>query len=159
VANARAIVVSFGPSSGPYPGCWRDERTVTDQESIWKELWDRLNAFFGILVDELRTRNQRLASLPGHQQTTAFPFTGYLSLCKTAPALDEDLVLTWSVARREDCLIVSADVARGDGKVLADAVPAELVEPVSRADLLAELERAPGFFRSNLDLIEQEVRS
>jgi hypothetical protein len=58
-------------------------------------------------------------------------------LCKIAPSLDEDLVLTWSVAWRGDCLNVATDVARGDGTVLAEAVPAELREPVSRSKLFA----------------------
>jgi hypothetical protein len=80
-----------------------------------------------------------------------------VSLCKIAPSFDEDLVLTWSVAWREDRLFVTADVVRGDGMVLAEAVPAELPLLVSRFKLSAELERAMRFFRSSMDLIKQEV--
>lgn len=130
---------------------------MTDGESTWEDLWTRLNDFFGVLVDELRACNQRLGSLPGHHQTTAFPFTGYMSLCKIVPSFEEELVLTWSVAWRGDCLTITADVVRGDGTVLAEAVPAELREPVSRSILFAELERAMGFFRSSMDLIKREV--
>ena len=135
----------------------RDEGAVTDGESTWEDLWKRLNDFFGVLVDELRACNEGLGSLPWHHQTTAFPFTGGVSLCKVAPSFDEDLVLTWSVAWREDRLIVTADVARGDGMVLAEAVPAELPLLVSRSKLFAELDRAMRFFRSSMDLIKREV--
>jgi hypothetical protein len=130
---------------------------VTDGESTWEDLWERLNDFFEVLVDELRTCNQHMGSLPGHHQTTAFPFSGYVSLCKIAPSFEEDLVLTWNVAWRGDYLIVTADVVRGDGTVLAEAVPAELREPVSRSRLFAELERAMRFFRDSMDLIKREV--
>lgn len=130
---------------------------MTGEDPVWADLWDRLKVFFGALVDEFRECNQRLGSLPGHHQTTAFPFTGYVSLCRTAPSLDEDLVLTWSIAWREGHLIGSADIARGDGTVLAVNVPAELPDPVRRTRLFAEQDRAMRFFLDNLDLIKREV--
>src|SRR5215469_7988416 len=91
---------------------------------------------------------------PSHGPLTDWPYSIRLT---RAPSFDEDLVLTWSVAWWEDRLVVTADVARGDGMVLAEAVPAELPPLVSRSKLFAELERALRFFRSSMDLIKRGV--
>jgi hypothetical protein len=130
---------------------------VTGEDSSWDELWEQLKEFFGVLADQLRERNPSLGTLPSHFMSTAFPFSGYLSLARRAPSLDEDLVLCWRVAWREGRLTSAADIARGDGTVLAQTPPVDIADPVHRPDLAAELDRAIGFFRDNLQLIMQEV--
>jgi len=126
-------------------------------ESVWEELWDRLNDFYAVLVSHLRARNERLWSQVAHQETVAFPFTGYVSLSKDGPPGDEDLVLTWSVRRRDGHLVAAADISRGDGTVLAELPVADLAEPVDRSRITVEQERAIRFFRSHLAVIEREV--
>ena len=123
----------------------------------WNELWEQLREFFGALADQLRERNRDLGTLPGHHMTTAFPFTGYLSLARTAPSTEEDLVLTWHIAWRHGRLTAVADIARGDGTVLAETPPVDMADPVRRSDLATELDRAMNFFRDNLQLIMNEV--
>lgn len=126
-------------------------------ESVWEELWDRLNDFYAVLVSHLRARNERLWSQVAHQETAAFPFTGYVSLSKDGPPGDEDLVLAWSVQRRGGHLVAAADISRGDGTVLAELPAADLAEPVDPPGITEEQERAIRFFRSHLAMIEREV--
>lgn len=130
---------------------------MTAEDSPWNELWGQLREFFGVLADQLRERNPGLGTLPGHHMTTAFPFAGYLSLARTAPSTEEDLVLTWHIAWRPGGLTAAADIARGDGTVLAETPPADMADPVRRSDLATELDRAMNFFRDNLQLITSEV--
>jgi hypothetical protein len=96
------------------------------EDPVWDELWAGLKESFDVLVDQLRASNSRLGSLAGHHQTTAFPLTAYVSLCRTAPSSQEDLVLTWSIAWRGDRLASTVDIARGDGTIIVEAAPAEL---------------------------------
>jgi len=126
-------------------------------EPVWEELWDRLNDFFVVLVSELVSCNERLWSQVAHQETAAFPFTGYVSISKDGPAGDEALVLEWSVHRHDHRLLVSADITRGDGTVLAEIPVAELAEPVDRCRVIEVQERALRFFRGNLELIKREL--
>jgi hypothetical protein len=111
-----------------------------------------------VLVRLTQAETVKLAPAPvAHQETTVFPFTGYVSISKDGPPGDEDLVLTWSVQRHNGRLLITADVARGDGTVLAETSAAELAEPANRSEVIEEQERAMRFFRRNLDLIKQEV--
>jgi hypothetical protein len=130
---------------------------VTEEDSAWDELWEQLREFFDGLADQLREPNRSLGTLPGHYMTTAFPFTGYVSLARTAPSIDEDLVLMWRVAWRDCRLTSAADIVRGDGTVLARTPPVDVADPVHRIDLAAELDRVIGFFSDNLQLIMKEV--
>jgi hypothetical protein len=119
-------------------------------------LWDRLNDFYAILASQLGACNGRLWSQVHHQESSAFPFTGYLSISRDGTG-NEDLVLEWAVRRRDDRLCVTADIARGDGTVLAELLPKEFVDPVEHSAIAKEQERAVRFFRSQLELIKQEV--
>jgi hypothetical protein len=126
-------------------------------EPEWQELRDRLNDFCTALVSRLMTRNRRLWSQIGHQETPAFPFTGYVSLGKSGEHGREDLVLEWAIQRREGRLRITAEIAKGDGTALAELPAEELAEPVGHESIVLALERAVQFFRSQMDLIEREV--
>jgi hypothetical protein len=126
-------------------------------ESGWDELWDRLNDFYAILVSQLAACNGRLWSQIAHQETPAFPFTGHVSLGRDGTPGEEDLVLEWAVQRRDDRLRVTADIARGDGTVLAELPAEEFAEPADHASIADAQERAVRFFRGHLELIKQEV--
>ena len=123
---------------------------------VWEELWDGLNDFYVVLVSQLAACNERLSGRVSHQETRVFPFTGYVSISRDGSG-DEDLVLEWAVQRRDDRLRVTADIARGDGMVLAELPAGEFVEPVEHSRIVEEQERAVRFFRSHLELIKQEV--
>jgi hypothetical protein len=126
-------------------------------EPGWEDLWDRLNDFYAVLVSQLAARNDRLWSQIAHQETPAFPFTGYVSLGRGGTPGDEDLVLEWAVQRRDDRLRVTADIARGGGTVLAELPAEEFAEPVDFLSIAEAQERAIRFFRGHLELIKQEV--
>lgn len=123
----------------------------------WEDLWDRLNDFYAVLVRQLATCNERLWSQISHQETSAFPFTGYVSLGRDGTPGDEDLVLEWAVQCRDDRLRVTADIARGGGAVLAELPAEEFAEPVDFLSVAEAQERAIRFFRRHLELIKQEV--
>jgi hypothetical protein len=123
---------------------------------VWDELWDRLNDFYRVLASQLAACNERLSSQISHQETSVFPFTGYVSFSRDGSG-DEDVVLEWAVQRRNDRLRVTADIARGDGTVLAELPAEELAEPVEHSQIAQEQERAVRFFHSHLGLIKQEV--
>jgi hypothetical protein len=123
----------------------------------WEELWDRLNDFYAVLVSQLAACNNRLWSQIAHQETSVFPFTGYVSLGRDGKPGDEDLVLEWAVERRDDRLRVTADIARGDGTVLAELPAEEFAEPTDHSSVAGAQERAVRFFRSHLELIKREV--
>jgi hypothetical protein len=91
-----------------------------------------------------------------HQETSAFPFTGYASISRDGSG-EEDLVLEWAIQRRDDRLRITADIARGDGTVLAELPAEEFAEPVDHARIAEEQERAVKFFCSHLELIKREV--
>jgi hypothetical protein len=126
-------------------------------EPGWEELWERLNDFYAVLVSQLAACNERLWSQIAHQETPAFPFTGYVSLGRDGTPGDEDLVLEWAVQRRDDRLRVTADIARGDGTVLAQLPAEEFAEGVDRSGIAVAQEQAVRFFRGHLDLIKREV--
>lgn len=126
-------------------------------EPAWEELWDRLNDFYAVLVSQLAACNDRLWSQIAHQETPAFPFTGYISLGRDGTPGNEDLVLEWAVHRRDDRLRVTADIARGDGTVLAELPAEEFAEPVDHSRIAGAQEQAVRFFRRHLELIKQEV--
>jgi hypothetical protein len=111
-------------------------------ESVWEELWDRLNDFYTVLISQHRASNPRLWAQVAHQETSVFPFTGYMSVCKDGPGGDEDLVLTWSVQRSNGDLLASADIAREDGVVLAETNVTKLADPVSQVSALEVQEQA-----------------
>ena len=126
-------------------------------ESIWEELWDRLNPFYSILVSQLTAQNERLWSQISHQETYVFPFTGYLTLGKHGTPGEEDLVLEWSIRRDDDDLLAYADICRGDGTVLAALSASKLNDPIDPEQVFDMLERGIRFFRKNLFLIKHEV--
>jgi hypothetical protein len=126
-------------------------------EPGWEELWDRLNDFYAVLVGELVACNERLWSQISHQETPAFPFTGYVSLGRGGTPGDEDLVLEWAVQRCDDRLRVTADIARGDGTVLAELPAEEFAEPVDHSSVAEAQERGFQFFRRHLELMKREV--
>jgi hypothetical protein len=93
------------------------------EDQVWDELRAGLKESFDALVDQLRASSPRLGCLAGHHRTTHFPLTAYVSLCRTAPSSEEDLVLTWSIQWQGECLVSAIDIARGDGMILAEAAP------------------------------------
>lgn len=123
----------------------------------WEDLWDRLNDFYAVLVSRLAARNDRLWSQIAHQETPAFPFRGYVSLGRDGTPGEEDLVLEWAVQRADGRLRITADIARGDGTVLAELPAEEFAEPVDHAGIADAQERAVRFFRDHLGVIEREV--
>lgn len=123
----------------------------------WEELWDRLNDFYAVLVSQLTACNDRLWSQVAHQETPAFPITGYVSLGRDGTPGNEDLVLEWAVQRRDNRLRVTADIARVDGTVLAELPAEEFAEPIDHSRIAVAQEQAVRFFRNHLELIKQEV--
>jgi hypothetical protein len=123
---------------------------------LWEGLWDRLNDFFMVLVGQLRECNSGIWTQISHQETSAFPFTGFLSLGRGNPG-DEDLLLEWSVQRSNGCLSITADILRNNEEILSELPPVELAEPVAEDGLANELEKAIRFFRENTELIKQEI--
>jgi len=126
-------------------------------EPAWEELWDRLNDFYAVLARQLAACNDRLWSQISHQETPAFPFTGYVSFGRSGAPGNEDLVLEWAVQRRDGMLRVTADIARGDGTLLAELTAEEFSEPVDHSSIAEAQEQAVRFFRRHLDLIKREV--
>jgi hypothetical protein len=127
------------------------------REPSLEDLWDRLNDFYEVLVGQLTKCNDQLWSEATHQETPVFSFGGYLSLGRDRSAGDEDLVVEWSVQRRDQWLRVTADISRGDGTVLAELPAEELMKPVDGSKLAESQEQAMRFFRKNIDLIKGEV--
>ena len=121
-------------------------------------LWEPLRDFFNVLIQEILTCNGRLWSTIAHHETQVFPFTGYLALSKNGIPGEEDLVLTLGVQRKGDRLFVRADIARGDGFILADGPAAEIAgSPLDVAALLEARDRALQFFSERQEVVIREV--
>lgn len=95
---------------------------ATLMERVWKRVLPRLQA----LRDRLARRWPALTCDLGQHSTEVFPLTGYASISLSGNRQDEDLVVSVSCRLEAGELECTADIANGQGTILADGPSAEI---------------------------------
>jgi hypothetical protein len=94
----------------------------------WDVVWARVSRCLAEVATKVARKHPAAWSAMGRTQSDAFPFGAAVSFGKAAnPSTDvEDVVISVSGHVDGDALRMSADVARGDGYVLADGPTIEV---------------------------------
>lgn len=87
----------------------------------WEPIWARVRGIFQQLADDVARVNAAARSTSGRTATDVFPFGAYLSFSRSGEPGAEDLVVSVDCKRDDEALVLSCDIARGDGDVLAEA--------------------------------------
>lgn len=128
---------------------------------IWEDVWDRLNDRLAAIAAVLSQRNPHLWWQAGHSDNAAMPFRAWASFGRNGIPGEEDLVITVDFKRAEHSLEVTADIARGDGLVLADAPPKRISLRTDtgtlREEILAAEQLAEDFISSQQPLLCDEL--
>lgn len=128
---------------------------------VWTEVGEAWDQFLGSLVAVLEERNPALKAQMGRHSNDAFPFRAWASFFRHGTTGDEDLVISLDVSRKSDGFHAQADIARGDGAVLAES-PIAMIDvsgdsAALRSQALAAWAQIEAFLTANEHLLAAEL--
>jgi len=115
-------------------------------------VWENLGVVFRWLVEQVTQVNAVAWSSSGRTSTDVFPFGAYLSFSRSGEPGVEDLVISLDCKRVGEELVLSSDIAAGDGYVLADG-------PTVRIRLGDAIGDAPPEVSAWVDSVADFIRS
>ena len=137
------------PSSNPQGGL--------SSPTGWDWMWERFIAALEAEIETLRAEYPSLAARWGHYSTPTFPFRGWAVL--GLGEADELLDLSVDAISKDNSIDITADLARTDGVVLADA-PGWRVAGEDDAALVGDVaEGLERFVRDQHSVIVAELKS
>jgi hypothetical protein len=121
----------------------------------WQLIGERLEA---MLRDCASTLPAPVQWDVGHGSNEPFPLRVYLSFSRTGGRGSEDLVISADVWADAGALVLSADIARGDGLVLAE-VPSQRLQAGDDVtpQVLDWVDRVTSFVAANRGLLAAEL--
>jgi hypothetical protein len=124
----------------------------------WNAAWRSLEASFNWLVDEATRENATLASSAGRVSTEVFPFTAHLTFSRSGDFAIEDLVVSVDCKLEGDSLVLSSDIANGDGQILV-AGPGARVVSTSGSAVAAWIEQVVDFVKVQRGFVCRALRT
>lgn len=126
----------------------------------WDDVWAALQCAIAGVAADVKDGTTHVASACGRTRAAAFPFGAYLSFGLEDDASREDVVVAIDCRSDENGLLLTCDVARGDGYVLADGPTLAVTQlSASSAEVALWLVDVAGFLRAQVGLVKRELMS
>jgi hypothetical protein len=122
---------------------------------VWDQAWDGLRRQFDDLGQRLKQLNPSLTWSTGRHANAAFPFRAYASFSRHGQRGEEDVVLSVDCPGNDRVVRISADIASGDGIVLASRGPREV--QVTPEDVQAEMAEVERFLADEFGLLRRHL--
>jgi hypothetical protein len=126
----------------------------------WDGVWEKLSAVFRRLADEVARENAAAWSASGRTSTDVFPFGAYLSFNRSGEPGVEDVVISVDGKRDGGEIVLSIDIAAGDGLVLAEGPAVRMREEAigrKSLELAAWVDGVARFIQLNRNLIRSRL--
>ena len=126
----------------------------------WTTAADRWASRLAQLIDTLRQHDENRWTQVGQDSNELFPFRGWASLSRDATP-NEDVAISVDFRRVDGGVEYRADIAHGDGLILAET-PAETIEltddPAAlRAAVSKAMDAVDAFVGAHEDLVVKEL--
>ena len=125
--------------------------------NIWVAVWDRLDRVFQQVTEQVGRRAPGMTWMSGHGHTEVFPFRAYASFNNSDKVVD----LSVDCQLADEYLVISADIAREEGLILADVPEVRISLQQSEAEVNRQIDialtRIEEFFRQQVDLVCEEL--
>jgi hypothetical protein len=124
----------------------------------WDDIWADLQCVFAGVAADVKEGTTHVASACGRTRAAAFPFGAYLSFGLQDDASREDIVVAIDCKYDGKGLLLTCDIARGDGYVLVDGPTLAIAQlSASSAAVARWLVDVAAFLRAQVGLVKREL--